>query len=204
MMLCNINDKLLILQNNHNGGILFLDTCTCSTPGAGTVGKNELKCTNGETRHCSSDQECYATEAFTCGEWSDGCRIPICNCTTPGAGKLENGKLEWNTAEKNEITCSNEETRHCSEDQECYATDEFTYGEWSDGCRIFCECTDIAAGKPKDGNNQMKCSNGETRYCSSEQECYAPGKFTYGKWSDGCRIPGDWILRICKYFNGRC
>jgi len=51
------------------------DTCTCSTPGEGTVGKNELQCTNGETRHCASDQECYATEAFNYGEWSDGCRI---------------------------------------------------------------------------------------------------------------------------------
>ena len=149
-----------------------------------------MKCTNGETRHCSSDQECYATEAFTYGEWSDGCRVS-CKCSTPGEG----------TVGHNEMTCDNKETRHCSEDEECYATEKFTYGEWSDGCRIFCECTDIAAGKPKDGNNQMKCSNGETRYCSSEKECYAPGKFTYGEWSDGCRIPGDWILRICKYFK---
>merc|ERR1712228_576754 len=52
------------------------DTCTCTTPGEGTVDKNELQCTNGETRHCAWDQECYATEAFTYGKWSDGCRIP--------------------------------------------------------------------------------------------------------------------------------
>ena len=54
----------------------FSDTCTCSTPGAGTIGKNQMTCSNGETRTCSSDQECYATEAFGYGQLSDGCRIP--------------------------------------------------------------------------------------------------------------------------------
>ena len=56
--------------------IKFLDTCTCSTPGAGTTGKNEMTCSNGETRHCVSDEECYATIAFIYGQWKDGCRIP--------------------------------------------------------------------------------------------------------------------------------
>ena len=50
-------------------------TCECTTPNAGTVRKNEIKCGN-ETRHCSKVKECYATEKFAYGEWSDGCRIP--------------------------------------------------------------------------------------------------------------------------------
>ena len=157
----------------------LLDTCTCSTPGEGTVDKNEFICTNGQTGHCSSDQECYATEAFKYGEWDDGCRVS-CECSTPGTG----------TEGKNEIKCSNGETRNCSSEEECYATEKFTYGEWSDGCRIpVCECTTPGAGTA--GNNQMTCSNGETRYCSADKECYSTGTFTYGEWNDGCRIPGD-------------
>merc|ERR1711994_512031 len=103
-------------------------TCTCSTPGEGTVDKNEFQCTNGETSHCGSDQECYATEEFIYGEWSDGCRYPqaTCTCTTPGEG----------TVGQNEFQCTNGETRHCASDQECYATEELTFGKWSDGCRV--------------------------------------------------------------------
>ena len=54
----------------------LLDTCTCSTPGAGTKNKNQFICSNDETRYCASDQECYATDAFVYGQWKDGCRIP--------------------------------------------------------------------------------------------------------------------------------
>ena len=54
----------------------LLDTCTCSTPGAGTKNKNQFICSNDETRYCASDQECYATDAFVYGQWRDGCRIP--------------------------------------------------------------------------------------------------------------------------------
>ena len=98
-------------------------TCECTTPNAGMVRKNEIKCGN-ETRHCSKGQECYATGKFAHGQWSDGCRVS-CECSTPGKG----------TVGKNEIKCGNE-TRHCSKVKECYATEKFAYGEWSDGCRI--------------------------------------------------------------------
>ena len=108
-----------------NGNYPISMSCTCSTPGEGTIDKNEFKCTNGETRHCSSDQECYAAEAFTYGEWGEGCRVS-CECSTPGTG----------TVGQNEIKCSNGETRHCASEEECYATDKFTHGEWDDGCRI--------------------------------------------------------------------
>ena len=159
----------------------------CSTPNTGTVGKNEIKCGN-ETRHCSKDQECYATGEFAYGQWSDGCRVS-CTCSTPNTG----------TVGQNEIRCGNPddpEIRHCSEDQECYATGKFTHGEWSDGCRVSCECS--TPGQGTVGKNEIKCGN-ETRHCSSVKECYATEKFAYGEWSDGCRIPGNLIIMSCKY-----
>ena len=51
-------------------------TCTCSNPGEGLFGKNEMRCSNGEIRSCSQNQECYATKAFVYGQWSNGCRVP--------------------------------------------------------------------------------------------------------------------------------
>ena len=56
--------------------IFFLDTCTCSTPSAGTSGNNEMKCSNGETRFCEDNEECYATDEFNYGQWVTACRIP--------------------------------------------------------------------------------------------------------------------------------
>ena len=64
------------LVKSQNCVHFFTDTCTCSTPGAGTTGKNQMTCSNGETRHCDSDQVCYATKTFIYGKWSDGCKIP--------------------------------------------------------------------------------------------------------------------------------
>ena len=69
----------------------------------------------------------------------------------------------------------------------------------NDGECATCECSTPGTGTV--GQNQIKCSTGETRYCSADQECYATDKFTYGEWNEGCRIPGDWILRIFKYFK---
>ena len=54
----------------------LLDTCTCSTPSSGTSGNNEIKCSNGETRFCEANEECYATEKFNYGKWSAACRVP--------------------------------------------------------------------------------------------------------------------------------
>ena len=57
----------------------MLDTCTCSTPSAGTAEHNEITCTNGETTYCAEDQECYATTAFNYGQLSSACRVPTGN-----------------------------------------------------------------------------------------------------------------------------
>merc|ERR1719204_578558 len=94
--------------------------CTCDTPGQGTAGYNKFTCTNGATRYCSHDEECYATGKFTYGKWEDGCRRPVCTCDTPGQG----------TAGHNKFTCTNGATRSCSHDEACYATGKFTYGKW--------------------------------------------------------------------------
>ena len=56
--------------------IFTLVTCKCSTPGKGTKGNNEMKCSNGETRTCASNEECFASNAFVYGQWNNGCRIP--------------------------------------------------------------------------------------------------------------------------------
>ena len=54
----------------------LIDTCTCSTPSSGTSGNNEIKCSNGETRFCEANEECYTTEEFNYGKWSAACRVP--------------------------------------------------------------------------------------------------------------------------------
>ena len=54
----------------------MLDTCTCSTPGAGTAEHNEITCTNGEKTYCQADEECFATGAFNYGQLSSACRKP--------------------------------------------------------------------------------------------------------------------------------
>ena len=35
---------------------------------------------------------------------------------------------------------------------------------------------------------EMSCTNDETRYCETKQECYATVAFNYGQWDVGCRI----------------
>ena len=56
--------------------LIFLDTCTCSTPSAGTAEHNEIKCSNGETTYCKGNEECYATGEFNYGQWTSACRVP--------------------------------------------------------------------------------------------------------------------------------
>ena len=56
--------------------IFLLDTCTCSTPSAGTAEHNEFTCTNGESAYCQADEECYATGEFNYGQLSSACRKP--------------------------------------------------------------------------------------------------------------------------------
>ena len=35
---------------------------------------------------------------------------------------------------------------------------------------------------------EMSCTNDETRYCETNQECYASVAFNYGQWDVGCRM----------------
>merc|ERR1719183_518263 len=98
-------------------------TCECSTPNTGTAGHNGYECTDGTSAYCSSDQECYATSAFTKGDWASGCRLPTCECSTPNTG----------TAGHNGYECTDGTSAYCSSDQECYATSAFTKGDWASG-----------------------------------------------------------------------
>eukprot|EP00928_Gymnodinium_smaydae_P065783 TRINITY_DN4887_c0_g1_i10.p1 TRINITY_DN4887_c0_g1~~TRINITY_DN4887_c0_g1_i10.p1 ORF type:complete len:741 (+),score=51.09 TRINITY_DN4887_c0_g1_i10:468-2690(+) len=48
-------------------------TCSCTTPNAGTAGKNQFKCTNGETRYCSATQKCNSVSAWPEADVSSVC-----------------------------------------------------------------------------------------------------------------------------------
>ena len=43
------------------------------------------------------------------------------------------------TASVGEMSCTNDETRYCETNQECYATVAFNYGQWDVGCRVVTE-----------------------------------------------------------------
>jgi len=137
---CHVSDGF-VLFNAHSTGSAFSGarpicgpctattttttiTCTCTTPHTGTAGHNQMQCSNGETRHCGSNEACYAVSPFTYGSWTDGCAI-TCTCTTPNAG----------TAGHNQIQCTNGETRHCNSNEACWTSSPFTYGSWTDNCR---------------------------------------------------------------------
>ena len=53
---------------------LLIVKCTCTNPGAGTTGNNGYTCSDGKYGFCGADQECYATDEFLKGQWSDGCK----------------------------------------------------------------------------------------------------------------------------------
>ena len=40
------------------------------------------------------------------------------------------------TASAGEMSCTNDETRYCDENKECYTTEAFNYGQWDVGCRV--------------------------------------------------------------------
>ena len=42
-------------------------TCTCRTPGQGTIDYNGFDCTNGNNAWCHSDQQCYNTQPWPMG-----------------------------------------------------------------------------------------------------------------------------------------
>ena len=65
------------LRRGQRRKLKLVITCKCSTPGSGTVGKNQYKCTDGVTSYCARTQECYARTPFPKGKWFKGCRTPL-------------------------------------------------------------------------------------------------------------------------------
>ena len=103
--------------------------CSCATPRGGTSGHNKFSCTNGHSRYCAANEECYNTRTFKYGHWASGCRVPtvMCTCDTPNAG----------TSGHNKFFCNNGITRYCAANEVCYKTNgSFRFGHWSDGCRV--------------------------------------------------------------------
>jgi len=86
--------------------------CSCDTPNTGTEGHNTFTCTDGTKNDCDSHMECYATGNFAYGDWSAGCRVPRCECTTP-----QNG-----TAGHNDYACTDSTIGSCASDEECFTT----------------------------------------------------------------------------------
>jgi hypothetical protein len=81
------------VDHAENSELIEQITCTCSTPGQGTAGSNEYKCSDDSSGYCAENEECFATEPFTKGHWSDGCQIPPAPCGPgEGVGKLDVSK----------------------------------------------------------------------------------------------------------------
>merc|ERR1712130_34934 len=105
------------------------------------------------------------------GRCQKGCKAIAlqCKCDTPGKG----------TEGHNRFTCNNGVKRSCAKNQECYAEGRFPYGYWNKGCRkpppVLCKCDTPRKGTS--GHNRFSCNNGVKRSCSSNQECYAKGRF---------------------------
>lgn len=172
--------------------------CRCSDP-VTEDGNNELKCSNGETWHCSAGQICYASEPFSYGQWADGCATPsserqpvpnggACdwglpedsqNCEfcsqyyDPRYGNNDGGKCVW-VASQNHCMPKNWAQQQGWDIQE-FCTD------------AMCTCTS-PGNKADDG---MKCTNGESRSCGEGQICYSAEPFHYGAWADGCASVGS-------------
>merc|ERR1712130_739497 len=123
------------------------------------------------------------------GVCKEGCKpiASVCQCDNP------------NKCGANRMSCSNGVKRYCRANQECYAQGMFPYGYWNKGCRtpLLSWCTCDTPMKGTQGHNRFTCSNGAKRFCGLKQECYAKGRFQYGSWSKGCRIPPRDLLP-CK------
>ena len=57
-----------------------------------------------------------------------------------------------------------------------------------------CTCSHLTNATASVG--EMSCTNDETRYCETNQECYATVAFNYGQWDVGCRVVSWKIDRI--------
>lgn len=52
---------------------------------------------------------------------------------------------------------------------------------------IQCHCNGVVVVNNQFVHNHLNCTNGETRYCASDQDCFTDDPFAYGNWSAGCR-----------------
>jgi len=57
---------------------------------------------------------------------------------------------------------------------------------------VMCTCTTPNAGQ--DGHNQFTCTNGETRYCASNEACYNIESFPHSQWDKGCKVSGHYVV----------
>mmetsp|Transcript_16544 Transcript_16544/g.19827 ORF Transcript_16544/g.19827 Transcript_16544/m.19827 type:complete len:1125 (+) Transcript_16544:117-3491(+) len=104
-------------------------TCKCTTPGQGTVGRNQYTCSDtGTVGNCADHEECFATELFKEGLEASACRPKAtCRCETPQQG----------TAGRNKVVCDGMGDNYCFADQECYRHDSFMFGDFSQtACRV--------------------------------------------------------------------
>ena len=58
-----------------SSGAYKLTTCSCSNPGAGM--DPEVKCSDGKTRSCAADEECFATSPFPLDTLRQACRKAV-------------------------------------------------------------------------------------------------------------------------------
>jgi len=168
--MCN---KLESKVNNCQGKFEAV-TCSCSSPGQGTIGHNGYECTDGSSAYCSSWEECYATASFSKGDSSAACRTKLeCECETPGAG----------TSGHNKFICNDGTSSWCAAWEECYSSSLS-----SSFCRTpWCYCETPGAGTS--GHNKYTCTDHYSAWCAADEECYAAGAFKKGDWSSGCRHP---------------
>jgi len=57
-------------------------------------------------------------------------------CTVGSGDTCNCSHLANVTASVGEMSCTNDETRYCDENEECYTTEAFNYGQWDVGCRV--------------------------------------------------------------------
>jgi len=171
------------LQGSWSQGCRVPITCSCQTPGTGTVDHNGYECTDGSSAWCQLDQECYKTTSVALASASELesqlCREPdyTCSCDTPGAG----------TAGNNKYSCTDQSSSFCASDEECYKTSSVDISSKSSLCRKpVCTCKTPNQGA---SGNGYECSDNTSGFCANDEECYSTGVFTKGSWSQGCRVP---------------
>jgi len=173
-----ICSRLDVLVNNCQGKFTEA-SCSCSSPGEGTVGHNGYECTDGYSAYCASSEECYATVSFKKGDWSAGCRTKVeCECETPNSG----------TSGHNKYICNDGSSSWCAAWEECYRSTKWDKESSTQYCRTpRCYCETPGAGTS--GHNKYTCTDDYSAWCAADEECYQTGAFAKGDWSAGCRHP---------------